>query len=52
MNLYRLARLVQDFKAMRSPEAAVNRLVNKAIGRALGRGGFWRALWGPRRGSR
>jgi hypothetical protein len=45
MNLFRLARLVQDLKALSSPRRAVRRAKNKVVGRTLGRAGFWRWLW-------
>lgn len=45
MNLFRLARLVQDLKSLSSPKRVVHRAKNKVVGRALGRVGFWRWLW-------
>lgn len=45
MNLFRLARLVQDLKSLSSPKRAVRRAKNKVVGRVLGRAGFWRWLW-------
>lgn len=48
MNLFRIARLVQDVKSLRSTKSAARRAKNKVVGRALARGGFWRWLWGGR----
>lgn len=45
MNLFRLARLVQDLKSLSSPKRAVRRAKNKVVGRVLGRAGVWRWLW-------
>jgi hypothetical protein len=45
VNLYRLARLFQSARSLRSPETAARRAKNIALGRLLGRLGFWRWLW-------
>ncbi len=48
VNAYRIARAVQDVRSLSTPERALRRAKNKAVGRALGRAGIWRLLWGRR----